>query len=114
MDYQYGQLVYDVIKTNIIPISTNKNGCCVIQKLIDNSQDEFKELLIDSIIECSLGLILDQFGNYVIQYILAFKDYNYNERIILGYLNDISYLSKQKYSSNVIEKVSYIYWLVGY
>jgi len=47
----------------------------------------------------------DQYGNYVIQYILTFNDYSTNKKIAGIFLTDLPFLSRQKFSSNVIEKV---------
>jgi hypothetical protein len=102
----HSDFIFDIIIQNIVDISTHKHGCCVIQKCIDSSRAEIRNIIIDNLISYSLTLILDQYGNYVVQYILALNDYNYNNKIITGLLKDISYLSKQKYSSNVVEKVN--------
>lgn len=47
----------------------------------------------------------DQYGNYVIQYILTLNNYSSNKKIAELFLTDLPYLTKQKFSSNVIEKV---------
>lgn len=47
----------------------------------------------------------DQYGNYVIQFILTLNDYSTNKKIADMFLSDLPFLSKQKFSSNVIEKV---------
>jgi hypothetical protein len=50
----------------------------------------------------------DQYGNYVIQFILTLDDYSTNKKICEMFIPDLPYLSKQKFSSNVIEKVNLI------
>ncbi len=50
----------------------------------------------------------DQFGNYVIQFVISLKDQILINRIINSFKNNIEYLSKQKFASNVIEKVLFI------
>ena len=50
----------------------------------------------------------DQYGNYVIQYILTLNNYSSNKKIAELFLTDLPYLTKQKFSSNVIEKVKNI------
>jgi len=50
--------------------------------------------------------ILDPYANYVLQYIISLNNYEVNKSIVEYAKNDITYLSKQKFSSNVIEKVS--------
>lgn len=47
----------------------------------------------------------DQYGNYIIQFIVSLNDFQLNRRIVEYFITDINYLSKQKFSSNVIEKV---------
>ena len=98
-------IVYETIIENTIEISTHKHGCCVLQKCIENAKENMKESMIDKIIACTFDLIVDQYGNYVVQYILSLGNLDYNKRIIMTLLNHIIYLSKQKYSSNVVEKV---------
>lgn len=105
IDENYTKFIYEIINENIIDISTHKHGCCVLQKCIENSKPEAKIFMVENLISYSLTLILDQYGNYVVQYILAMHNMEYNRKIIMGLLKDICYLSKQKYSSNVVEKV---------
>ena len=53
----------------------------------------------------------NQYGNYVIQYILTLNNYSSNKKIAELFLTDLPYLTKQKFSSNVIEKVKNIIYL---
>lgn len=48
----------------------------------------------------------DQYGNYVIQYVILLKDKEYIDLIINSFLVNVEYLSRQKFASNVIEKVN--------
>jgi len=49
--------------------------------------------------------ILDQYGNYVVQYVIMLKDMNVNKFIAEEFLKmNIITISEQKFSSNVIEK----------
>ncbi len=97
--------IYELLNKNIVAISTNKNGCCALQKCIDFADKNQKVLLIQNIIKNSIILMTDQFGNYVIQYVITLKDQILIEKIINTFKNNIEYLSKQKFASNVIEKV---------
>ncbi len=56
------------------------------------------------LINNTLILIIDQFGNYVIQSVLALKNINHCNKIVDLVIDNIAYYSKHKYSSNVIEK----------
>ena len=50
-------------------------------------------------------MIIHQYGNYVIQTIIENWDDNELDDIINQYKNKYIYLSKQKYSSNAIERI---------
>lgn len=64
------QLFNEVYK-NFIALCKDKHGCCVIQKCIDLGSPEQKNKLLElSNINCS-NLISDQFGNYVIQFVVS-------------------------------------------
>ena len=61
---------------------------------------------MESIIQNTKIFILDQFGNYVVQFIIMMNDQEVNKNLVLEiFKNDINFLSKQRFSSNVIEKV---------
>ena len=49
-------------------------------------------------------LIIDQFGNYVIQSILLMKNVLYGNEITEKIIENVCYYAKHKYSSNVVEK----------
>ena len=100
--------IFDLAEENLVAIATNKHGCCALQKCLELADKTHKMSLIDIIIKNSIILMTDQFGNYVIQFIISLKDENYTREIIRAFKDNIEYLSKQKYASNVIEKVSFI------
>ncbi len=65
-----------------------------------------KKSLRESIIKNTKTFILDQYGNYVVQFIIMMNDQIVNKNLVLEiFKNDINFLSKQRFSSNVIEKV---------
>ena len=69
--------------------------------------------MINLIIKYTQVFILDQYGNYVVQYVIMLKDFNANDLIASEFLKmNMITISKQKFSSNVIEKVKFIYILV--
>ena len=97
--------VYEILQEHMVAIATNKHGCCALQKCLELADTVHKESLIDTIIKNSIILMTDQFGNYVIQFVISLKDQILISRIINSFKNNIEYLSKQKFASNVIEKV---------
>ena len=96
----------NILLENIVTIATNKHGCCAFQKCIEFADKHQRENLIQTIIKNSIILMTDQFGNYVIQYVISLKDQILIDLIISAFKNNIEYLSKQKFASNVIEKVN--------
>lgn len=97
--------IYDILLHNIVVLATNKNGCCALERCIELAYQAQKEKLIEEIISNSTILMTNQFGNYVIQYILSLKDQRLINKVIFSFKDHIEYLSKQKFASNVIEKV---------
>jgi len=102
--YPKNQFVYDIINRNILEVGFNKHGCCVLQKCIESGTEEQKRVLIRSTVEHAKQFLVDQYGNYVMQNIISLKDYQINKIISEAFIDDIFNLSKEKYSSNVIEK----------
>jgi pumilio RNA-binding family len=60
--------------------------------------------LIETIVTNVGKLINDEQGNFIIQHTVNLKLDQYNERLFQYIKNNFAYLSKQKYSSNVIDK----------
>lgn len=61
--------------------------------------------MVDEIISHALTLVQDPYGNYVVQYVLELGDAKFSDRLIRQFIGNLSKLSIQKYSSNVMEKV---------
>ena len=86
-------------------IAITKYGCCVVQKCLINANKEQKEKIIYLVLQNTFNLIRDQFGNYVYQCVLMLKDEKINYKIIEIIYEKLIPLCKEKYSSNVIEKI---------
>ena len=96
--------MFESVYNNFIPLCKDKHGCCVIQKCIEAGITEQKEKLFNLCNQyCSL-LISDQFGNYVIQYVVGLNTEIINKNIVKVIMDDLIKLCKEKYASNVIEK----------
>ena len=90
---------------NIINLSKHQYGCRVIQRLFKYCNDKQINQMLKEIYLCINELIIDQYGNYVIQYILENnrKNNELNEiyQSLKGHIYDYSF---HKFASNVIEK----------
>jgi len=90
-----------IIENNMLDIAMNKFGCCAIQKYLQLFPNQN---IVNKIIANTEELIINVYGNYVIQFVISMKNQEYNCAIVEKFKNNISYLSKQKFSSNVIER----------
>ncbi|KAI1994799.1 hypothetical protein LOZ51_001322 [Ophidiomyces ophidiicola] len=98
------QFIYDAVGTSCIAVGTHRHGCCVLQRCIDHASGEQRAQLIAQITSNSYTLVQDPFGNYVVQYILDLAEPCFTEPLCQTFAGKVSMLSKQKFSSNVIEK----------
>lgn len=98
------QFIFDAVGENCITVGTHRHGCCVLQRCIDHAVGFQKVDLIRKITAHSFHLVQDPFGNYVVQYILDLNDAAFTTPMCQGFQGKICELSKQKFSSNVIEK----------
>jgi hypothetical protein len=85
-------------------IATHRHGCCVIQRCLDHAATTQKEILVNSVSAHALSLSQDQFGNYVVQYVLDLHNDVFSRAMMTQLIGSAAFLSTQKFSSNVIEK----------
>ena len=60
----------------------HRHGCCVLQKFLESSKGEKREKLIKYLINDCEKLIIDQFGNYVIQSLLLLNEVTFSNKIV--------------------------------
>ena len=101
---------YIILCENIIKIANDKNGCCFLQKCIDKLNKEQLNYILESIFNKTKEIVVDQYGNYVIQYLLKIiKQQNndkYNLKNIFKFIiDDLITYTNQEYCSNAIEKL---------
>ena len=102
--YPNNDIIFDFLNKNIVNISVQSYSCSALQKCIDIGNEEQSQKLLENISEHSMFLILNQFGNYVIQFVISKNITAINDKILEGFIDNLIFLAKQKYSSNVIEK----------
>lgn len=102
--FPHNQIVYDYLNQNIMVVSQNKNSCSALQKCIELANAEQKTKMFALIGANASILISDDFGNYVVQFIIPICPENILNQIIASFINDIDRLSIEKSASNVIEK----------
>ncbi len=89
-------------------VATHRHGCCVLQRCIDHASESQKVQLVSEITYNALALVQDPFGNYVVQYVLDLSDGLFADAVIRRFVGHVCVLSLQKFSSNVIEKVTLV------
>ena len=104
VNQDYAQKINEIIVENSPVLATHRHGCCVIQKYLQINDPIMTPNLLNKLIDNCLLLIIDQFGNYVIQSILLMGDKNYGNRLAEKIAENVVYYAKHKYSSNVVEK----------
>ncbi|KAK7328157.1 hypothetical protein VNO77_22254 [Canavalia gladiata] len=87
-----------------VDIATHQHGCCVLQRCIGHSSGEHKEKLVAEISANALLLAQDQYGNYVVQFILDLRIPSATATLRLQFGGKYVHLSMQKFSSHVVEK----------
>jgi hypothetical protein len=98
------QFIYDAVGMDCVIVGTHRHGCCVLQRCIDHASGEQRARLISQITSNAFSLVQDPFGNYVVQYILDLGEPHFTEPLCEAFRGNVPALSKQKFSSNVIEK----------
>jgi len=98
------EFIYEAVGTHCVAVGTHRHGCCVLQRCIDHASGSQRVKLISQITANSFALVQDPFGNYVVQYILDLSEPLFTNPMCRTFAGNVSSLSKQKFSSNVIEK----------
>jgi hypothetical protein len=85
-------------------LSTHPYGCRVIQRVLENCDDDLKKPILDEIIASSKLLAEDQYANYVVQHLLAHGTSEQRDAVIQKLPGNVVALSQHKHASNVVEK----------
>lgn len=88
-------------------LTTNAYGCRVIQRILEKCTPVVTGVIIPELIEDVVLLAQDQYGNYIVQYVICHDDSGtgeYRAAMIRGIRGRYAELSKHKFASNVVEK----------
>ncbi|XP_025798154.1 putative pumilio homolog 10 [Panicum hallii] len=98
------KFIYEAAAANCFDMAIHRHGCCVLQRCISSARGAYQAKLIVEICARGFELAQDPFGNYVVQYVLNLKIPSANAHLASQFEGGYVYLSKQKVSSNVVEK----------
>ena len=106
--YFSGQIdfIVDDVLQDIASLACHPYGCRVLQRMLEYCQESRKGQTLDEISLVHRTLLDDQYGNYVIQHVLQFGRVQDRDMILeLVAENGLLKLSRQKFASNVVEKL---------
>ncbi|KAM3135332.1 hypothetical protein pb186bvf_012630 [Paramecium bursaria] len=88
----------------IIAMSRHTYGCRVIQRIFEQYPSEMTYKLLNNIMTIAPQLCYQEFGNYIIQFILKFGPMKERQVICEIIRDNFEQLSMNKYGSNTVEK----------
>jgi Pumilio-family RNA binding repeat len=101
---KHTKFVFDAVATSVGDVARHRHGCCVIQRCLDSPVSEARSHLVNRIVEKSLELMQDAYGNYVVQYVLDVCSDEDVHAVCESVIGKVNLLAIQKFSSNVMEK----------
>ncbi|KAL3810499.1 hypothetical protein ACHAXA_005641 [Cyclostephanos tholiformis] len=104
LPYKYTQFIFDAVAASVEDVARHRHGCCVIQRCLDSRHSTARTHLVTRIVEKSLELMQDAYGNYVVQYVLDVCGDDEVHSVCESVIGKVCILAIQKFSSNVMEK----------
>ncbi|WVQ98978.1 hypothetical protein IAU59_006110 [Kwoniella sp. CBS 9459] len=98
------QSVPDAFVHHVEELSKHPYGCRVLQKIFETLEDDMKRPLLEEMHKCTLPLIEDQFGNYVVQSVIVDGLPVDKDKVINVIKGNVVRLARHKFASNVVEK----------
>jgi pumilio RNA-binding family len=100
------EFILNDVLVNAASLSCHPYGCRVLQRILEHCDQETKQAILGEVKTSHRRLLDDQYGNYVIQHVLQFgrtSDRDSILRIVVD--TGLLGLSRQKFASNVVEKL---------
>ncbi|KAF8503539.1 armadillo-type protein [Russula emetica] len=91
-------------KGSVFELSTHPYGCRVLQRCFEHLSEEQTRPLMDELHKYIINLMQDQFGNYVVQYVLEYGKQHDRALVISKLRGQMLHMSRHKFASNVCEK----------
>ncbi|EJD52985.1 ARM repeat-containing protein [Auricularia subglabra TFB-10046 SS5] len=89
---------------SVYELSTHPFGCRVLQRCFEYLTDDQTRPLLDELHKYTSNLMQDQFGNYVVQFVLEHGKPEDRLLIISRLRGQMLHMAKHKFASNVCEK----------
>jgi hypothetical protein len=104
LGHQHSKFVFDAVAESVGDVARHRHGCCVIQRCLDSQPGPARAHLVRRIVDKSLELMQDAYGNYVVQYVLDVCSDDDVHAVCESVVGKVNLLAIQKFSSNVMEK----------
>ena len=103
---QETKVVLDCVTEDICALACHPYGCRVFQRILEHFTEERKDEVLNCIKTFHQDLLDDQYGNYVIQHVLRYgREIDRDSILKIVVKNSLLHLSRQKFASNVVEKL---------
>ncbi|KAI0748224.1 ARM repeat-containing protein [Daedaleopsis nitida] len=89
---------------SVYELSTHPYGCRVLQRCFEYLPEDQTRPLLDELHKYVSNLMIDQFGNYVVQFVLEHGTPQDRAMIIAKLMGQMNNMAKHKFASNVCEK----------
>ncbi|KAL3786272.1 hypothetical protein HJC23_005350 [Cyclotella cryptica] len=102
------QFIFDDVMAHIEPLCLHRFGCRVVQRSLECSTEKQRNALLEGITACNERIVVDMYGNYVVQQAIISGGDIYRNAILKTLTKEDGYLcllSRQKYASNVVERL---------
>ena len=100
----YKNEISNIIADGSHILSTYRNGCKIIQKYLNSNDVYLVPKITNKLLDQSLLLIIDKFGNYVLQTLIKTSNKDCSNKLSEKIIENISYYGNHKYSLNVVLK----------
>ncbi|PWN44402.1 ARM repeat-containing protein [Ceraceosorus guamensis] len=97
--------VAEAFRGRVGELAAHCYSCRVLQRIFEHCEERMSRPLLEELHEEAKDLMRDQYGNYVIQWVLYKGQAADRDRIILQTKGQVLQLSKHKFASNVVEAV---------
>lgn len=95
----------NAFRGNVYNLAAHCYSCRVLQRIFEHCNDEQKRPLLEELLLDGERLMHDQYGNYVIQWVLRNGAHAEKDRVIQFAKGNVLRMSCHKFASNVVEQI---------
>jgi len=93
-----------MFRGNVYELATHPYGCRVLQRCLEHLPEEQTRSLLDEMHNYTNNLMLDQFGNYVVQFVIEYGKPRDKNLVLDRLKGNMLKMAQHKFASNVCEK----------